>query len=42
MNQGRVALELPSSQLVSRASEIEQLYLGGPETTGEQLELTNL
>jgi branched-chain amino acid transport system ATP-binding protein len=39
MNQGRIALELPSSQLISRASEIEQLYLGGPETTPEQLEL---
>lgn len=31
MNQGRIALELPSSQLVSRAPEIEQLYLGGPQ-----------
>jgi branched-chain amino acid transport system ATP-binding protein len=41
MNQGQLALELPSAQLVSRASEIEQLYLGGPETSGEQLELTN-
>lgn len=41
MNQGQLALELPSAQLVSRASEIEQLYLGGPETSGEALELTN-
>ncbi len=39
MNEGRIALELPTSQLISRASEIEQLYLGGPETTSEQLEL---
>jgi branched-chain amino acid transport system ATP-binding protein len=35
MNQGRIALELPSSQLVSRANAIEQLYLGGPELDAE-------
>jgi branched-chain amino acid transport system ATP-binding protein len=40
MNQGRIALELPSSQLVSRAGEIEQLYLGGPELSeGDEKEL---
>jgi len=33
MNHGRIALELPTSQLVSRAAEIEQLYLGGPAVT---------
>ena len=38
MNQGRIALELPSSQLLSRASEIEQLYLGGPDV-GDDREL---
>lgn len=38
MSQGRAALELPSSELVSRASEIEQLYLGGPELNGHGVE----
>ncbi|WP_238006552.1 ATP-binding cassette domain-containing protein [Dactylosporangium sp. AC04546] len=36
MNQGRIALELPSSELLSRAGEIERLYLGGPDVGGEQ------
>jgi branched-chain amino acid transport system ATP-binding protein len=34
MNQGRIALELPTSQLISRAAEVEQLYLGGPQVNG--------
>lgn len=34
MNQGQIALELPSSQLMSRGAEIEQLYLGGPAADG--------
>jgi branched-chain amino acid transport system ATP-binding protein len=38
MSQGQVALELPSSELASRASEIEQLYLGGPELNGHDVE----
>jgi branched-chain amino acid transport system ATP-binding protein len=36
MSQGRIALELPSTQLLSRAAEVEQLYLGGPELNGKQ------
>lgn len=36
MSHGRIALELPSSQLMSRAGEVEQLYLGGPELNGKQ------
>jgi branched-chain amino acid transport system ATP-binding protein len=28
MNQGQIALELPSSELTTRAAEVEQLYLG--------------
>jgi branched-chain amino acid transport system ATP-binding protein len=28
MNQGQIALELPSSDLTTRAAEVEQLYLG--------------
>jgi branched-chain amino acid transport system ATP-binding protein len=35
MSQGQIALELPSSQLLRRASEVEQLYLGGPAANGE-------
>jgi branched-chain amino acid transport system ATP-binding protein len=31
MNQGQIALELPSSELESRAGEVEQLYLGTAE-----------
>jgi branched-chain amino acid transport system ATP-binding protein len=34
MGQGQIALELPTSQLISRAAEVEQLYLGGPQVTG--------
>jgi hypothetical protein len=34
MSQGQIALELPTSQLISRAAEIEQLYLGGPQVNG--------
>lgn len=41
MSQGQVALELPSSELVSRASEVEQLYLGGPELNGHGVETGN-
>jgi branched-chain amino acid transport system ATP-binding protein len=36
MSQGRIALELPSSELTSRAAEVEQLYLGTAEALGEQ------
>jgi branched-chain amino acid transport system ATP-binding protein len=36
MSHGQIALELPSSQLTSRAAEIEQLYMGGPEANGKQ------
>jgi branched-chain amino acid transport system ATP-binding protein len=36
MSQGQIALELPSSQLTSRAAEVEQLYLGGPQLNGKQ------
>lgn len=36
MSQGRIALELPSAQLMSRAAEVEHLYLGGPELNGKQ------
>lgn len=35
MSQGQIALELPSSQLLSRANEVERLYLGGPAANGE-------
>ena len=35
MSEGRVALELPSSELTSRAAEVEQLYLGTAEALGE-------
>ncbi len=35
MNQGRIALELPTSELDARASEIERLYLGGPDLDDE-------
>jgi branched-chain amino acid transport system ATP-binding protein len=31
MSQGQIALELPSSELASRAAEVEQLYLGTTE-----------
>jgi branched-chain amino acid transport system ATP-binding protein len=31
MSQGQIALELPSSELTSRAAEVEQLYLGTTE-----------
>jgi len=31
MREGRIALELPASDLASRADEIERHYLGGPE-----------
>jgi branched-chain amino acid transport system ATP-binding protein len=34
MSQGQIALELPTSQLISRAAEIERLYLGGPDVNG--------
>lgn len=34
MHQGRLALELPSSELLGRRGEIEQLYLGGPDLSG--------
>jgi branched-chain amino acid transport system ATP-binding protein len=37
MNQGRLALELPSSQLIDRAAEVERLYLGGPEVNAEEV-----
>ncbi|MFJ8025425.1 ABC transporter ATP-binding protein [Streptomyces sp. NPDC096311] len=33
MHQGRLALELPSSELLARSAEIEQFYLGGPDTS---------
>jgi len=36
MSQGRIALELPSSELASRAGEVEQLYLGTAEALGEE------
>jgi branched-chain amino acid transport system ATP-binding protein len=36
MNQGRVALELPSSELAGRAAEVERLYLGTSEALGEE------
>jgi branched-chain amino acid transport system ATP-binding protein len=36
MSHGQLALELPSSQLTSRAAEIEQLYMGGPEANGKR------
>jgi branched-chain amino acid transport system ATP-binding protein len=42
MNQGQIALELPSSQLLGRASEIEQLYLGGPDISADLEELVEL
>jgi branched-chain amino acid transport system ATP-binding protein len=35
MSQGQIALELPSSQLLPRANEVERLYLGGPAANGE-------
>jgi len=36
MSQGRIALELPASELASRAGEVEQLYLGTAEALGEE------
>jgi branched-chain amino acid transport system ATP-binding protein len=36
MSQGQIALELPSSELASRAGEVEQLYLGTAEMNGKQ------
>jgi branched-chain amino acid transport system ATP-binding protein len=35
MNQGKIALELPASQLTSRAAEVERLYLGTAEMDGK-------
>lgn len=32
MNQGSIALEMPVSELAEREAEIEQLYLGGPQS----------
>lgn len=36
MSQGQIALELPSSELTSRAAEVEQLYLGTAEMDGKE------
>jgi branched-chain amino acid transport system ATP-binding protein len=36
MSQGQIALELPSSELTTRAGEVEQLYLGTAEMNGKQ------
>jgi branched-chain amino acid transport system ATP-binding protein len=36
MSQGQIALELPSSELMTRAGEVEQLYLGTAEMNGKQ------
>jgi branched-chain amino acid transport system ATP-binding protein len=35
MSQGKIALELPSAELASRAAEVERLYLGTAEMDGE-------
>lgn len=35
MSQGRIALELPASELTSRAAEVERLYLGTAEMDGK-------
>jgi branched-chain amino acid transport system ATP-binding protein len=35
MTQGRIGLELPASELTSRAAEVEQLYLGTAEMNGK-------
>ncbi|WP_433189987.1 ABC transporter ATP-binding protein [Actinoallomurus sp. CA-150999] len=40
MNQGEMALELPSSQLLGRAGEIERLYLGGPDVSDAEPDLS--
>jgi branched-chain amino acid transport system ATP-binding protein len=37
MSQGQIALELPSSELTTRAAEVEQLYLGTAEMDGDKL-----